>query len=363
MQRTSCSRGAVVLELALALPLAVGLIYLALARSAGTWGLVQVQDDQVAVVVDYRSGASRVIDRPGVRLFVPWLQEVYCFDKSPEALRLQEGNESPGTRPRLLVRASDGSSFWFKTYTIQYSIRPDAADRVLQDSGPGEGYKEFLVNTFARSVLRDEFGRYGVDEIVDPTNLRQATERSHERLDRLLEPHGLRVIELSAPNPGFDPEYERAIERRKVHNQQVAYLTERLASLQAERDRRLADARKASELEMQEWETRLRIERVGVEEELIRARGEAEEAFARRVAEGRAELERKLALAEARRAQIQAEVAGLQQEIGALEVGGEQLVRRELVNRLAGIPFKLAPYAARAARGTDVSGAEVEGTR
>ena len=363
MQRAVRVRGAVVLELLLALPLAAGLVYLVLARAAGTLGVVEVKDDQVAVVVDYWSGATHVVDRPGLRLFVPWLQTVERFDKSPAELRLQEGEEeSPGTRPRLLVRASDGSSFWFKTYTVRYALRSADAGLVLRDSGPGDGYERFLVNTFARSVLRDEFGRYGVDEIVDPANLRQATERSHRELDRLLEPHGLRVIELSAPNPGFDPDYERAIERRKVHNQQVAYLRERLAALQAEEERRLADAQKASDLEAKEWETRLRIERMKVDEELIRARGEAERAFEAKVASGRAAQATKLAQAEGRRATIRAEVLGLEQEIAALEAGGEQLVRRELVNRLAGIPFKLAPFEGRRAR-IDDRRADVEGTR
>jgi regulator of protease activity HflC (stomatin/prohibitin superfamily) len=365
MYRDTRSRGAVVLELALALPLALGLIYATLAMLAGTRGLVEVSDSEVAVVVDYRSGQVRVVDQPGIRLFIPWLQEVHRFDKSPDELRLQEGDvEEPGTRPRLLVRARDGSSFWFKTYTIQYALRPEEAARVLRDSGPGDGFKGFLINTFARSVLRDEFGRYGVDEIVDPANLSEATRRSHEQLDRLLAPHGLRVVELSAPNPGFDPDYERAIERRKVHNQQVAYLAERLTGLEPERARRLAEARKESELEQQEWATRLSIDLLGAEEKLIQAQGEAEAEFEKKVESGRAARAKKLAQAQGRRASILAEVNGLQEEIAAFEAGGEILVRRELVNRLAGIPFKLAPYSTQGARSKLMSlEPEVEGTR
>jgi len=368
MHRETGSRGAVVLELALALPLALGLIFVTLARLSGSWGVVDVSDSEVAVIVDYKSGGTRVVDRPGVRLFIPWLQEVHRFDKSPNGLRLQEGDENePGTRPRLLVRARDGSSFWFKTYTIQYAILPAEAALVLRDSGTGDGFKQFLINTFARSVLRDEFGRFGVDEIVDPSNLRAATQRSQEQLDRLLAPHGIRIVELSAPNPGFDPDYERAIERRKVHNQQVAYLAERFSGLESERARRLAEARKESELEQQEWATRLSIDLLGAGEKLIQAQGEAESEYEKKVEAGRSARAKKLAQAQGRRATILAEVSGLREEIGAFEAGGEILVRRELVNRLAGIPFKLAPFFTDTARGARSErmglAPEVEGTR
>ena len=65
------------------------------------------------------------------------------------------------------MRAADGSNFWFEDIRIQYELIPSEATTVLSDSGAGEGFKQNWVRAFARSILRDEFGKFAAAEIAD----------------------------------------------------------------------------------------------------------------------------------------------------------------------------------------------------
>jgi hypothetical protein len=329
-----------------ALVLALVLVLYALCRVSGTRGIARVGDTQVAVLVDHLRGETRVIGAPGYVAFVPWLQEVHLLDKRPVELRLEEGGATgPQRGPKLQIRAKDGSSYWFRTYAIQYALDPERAADVLADSGPGDAYHAFLVPTFARSILRDEFGRYGAEEIVLPENLRAATEASRVRLNDALEPHGLRVLELSAPNPAFDPEYEQAIEQRKVQNQVVEYLRTRANELVEERLRRLAEARKESELLQLKATAQLDLELRRAQRELTEARSEADAAYEKRLAAGRARREQKLFEAAALEAEVRADAQGLLEEVQALGLQGERAVREALLDVLSRAPLRLVPPA------------------
>ncbi len=224
------------LEALAALALApIGFVW-CLTKLADADGVAKVHDDQVAVVVDHLTGKERVSTAPGHQIYLPWFQEVFVLDKKPLEFRF-EGHESAKTNqfPQLVVRADDGSSFWFDSFTLQYALMPDRAATVLADSGPNDGYKKYWVNAIARSILRDEFGRFSTEDIVKPENLRTVTSAAQKRMNEILRPHGLSVLEVALAKPRFDPLYEKAIERRKVGNQEVDHLKAQIEKLTQER--------------------------------------------------------------------------------------------------------------------------------
>src|SRR5688500_13592721 len=77
-------------------------------------GVAEIRDHEVGVVVDAWNRTVEVVDTPGYRPYMPWFQEVHKIDKSPNAFVFR-GNKAVDLNhvPRLLVRARDGSSFWF----------------------------------------------------------------------------------------------------------------------------------------------------------------------------------------------------------------------------------------------------------
>ncbi|HUR28159.1 MAG TPA: SPFH domain-containing protein, partial [Planctomycetota bacterium] len=246
--------------------------------------------------------------------------------------------------PKLTVRANDGSSFWFESFSLHFAILPERGAELLADSGPGNRFRTTLVNAFARSVLRDEFGRYSAEEIVEPDNLHTATRKSQERLNALLAPHALVVLEITTPKPRFDPAYELAIERRKLADQMILHQRSRRVQLEQEKLQLEERARKEKEVERRKLEFNLEQQLLTVQKEAIRMRADAEVFYREQVQAGalaKAQKEAQaLVLAERHRKDAEA----LVQRLAELEARGESVVRAALIEKLRSIEFSIVPY-------------------
>ncbi len=321
-----------------------GLVVLVLAVT-GRLGVTQVEANEVAVRVNYLTGAETVITQPGYQFYLPYLQGVFTFDRTTQEY-VMSGDHYSGTNqaPKLTVRANDGSNFWFEELKIQYEIIPGEAGIVLNDSGRGELFKEEWIKAHARSILRDEFGRYSAVEVANPTVYKRAPEEARRRMNEILHQHGVDVVRIITPNPKFDPAYEHAIETRKEADQEVQELQARAQQLEQVREQRLAAVRKEKEVEMQSLTGELARERLTAEREAIRITKAADAYSAMRVAEGEAELARLSAEARGLTAKYQNEAEGITSRAQALEERGRVVVREALVDKLLGVKFTLVPY-------------------
>jgi membrane protease subunit HflC len=307
--------------------------------------MVEVRDDQTAVVQDHLGSRARVDDTPGRKLFLPWFTEIEALDKRPLAYAFEGNAKAERTRaPQLLVRANDGSSFWFDRFSLRYALIPSEAARVLADSGRGERYQDVLVQAFARAVLRDEFGRFTAEEVIVPDNSTAATRAARERMNALLASHGVQVLEIDVAKPRFDHEYESAIERRKVAEQEIEHLRARGDELRQERLQRLARVRKEKEDERRTKESQLAIERLQAEQKAIRQRSEAEVYALMRSEAAKAMRAEREATAGALVERYTREAEGLAARALALAARGPEAVREAWIARLAEIEFTLIPY-------------------
>lgn len=319
--------------------------YLGLRMLAGNDSMRTIRDHQAAVFVNHVSGESTAIDVPGVRPFVPYLQQVFTFDKRPvEYLMSENALVSPNKVPRLLVRARDGSIYSFNHVAIQYAVNTARMATVLGDSGVGEGYKGRLMNTFARPILREEFGRYTALEILLPDTKQAATVSAKERLAQALAPHGVDVLELSVSKPTFPEAFEKTIERRKVADQETERKRQEIEVLLAGKDQRLANVVLEKELELQRMRGELARELEQARRAGARERYEADEYFAARTQAGEYELRQKTELAQQRTDRYTKEAEAFQAQTEALAQQGAEAVRAALVDRLPNIEFELRPY-------------------
>jgi hypothetical protein len=345
LHQVRARRGAVWLEILLALLLAPAGLYLLVRYTFGMHAVRRVADDQVAIVLDNLSGARRVVATPGYLVVAPWWQAVYCLDKSPRAF-VMEGNRQSGPKhvPRLMARAKDGSSFTFAELALQYALIPDAAGRALDDGGADASSSALLVRAYARSILRDEIGRYGVEDVARPDVMQAATQRSLERLNASLAAHGIEVLEIATPKPTFDPAYESLISRRKVFNQDAERLKGEIERLEQEKAQRETRVHNEKEIEMRVLEGNLARDVKLAEKDAIRVRQDADIEFLEKSrAASAAELE-KAGQAAVLSAKYRAQAQDLQAETRALERFGDLAVRAALVQKLAGIEFSLLPY-------------------
>jgi len=312
---------------------------------SGNLGVVTVEDSEVAVKVNFLSGDKEVITTPGYKLYIPFLQGVYKLDRTPQQF-LMEGTGSKGdnTAPFLTVRASDGSNFRFESLEIQYEILPSMSDAILEDSGVQDGFKRDWIRAFARSVLRDEFGRFSAVEVADPSSYTAARERSTQRLNEYLEPHGIVIKRIITPKPRFDPRYEEAIEERKVADQEVERLKQREAQLMQEREQELALVKKEKEIQWEELQGDLKKFELESQRDAIQITKEADRYKVTREAEGQQVLDRLTAEAQGLTAKYTKEAEGIQARATALEARGRVVVREALIQKLATIRFTLVPY-------------------
>jgi len=332
-------------EPVVALLLAPLLAFEILRRLGDDTGLAEIRDDQVGVVVDNWSRTKEVVDTPGYRPFVPWFQEVHTIDKSPNAFVFR-GNQTVGLNlvPRLLIRARDGSSFWFEEVTLQYALRVERAALVLDDSGGGDAFKEEILRCQARAILRDEFGRFAAGDSARPESVATATRASLERMNAALEAHGIEVLEVSSPKPAFDKGYEDLINRRKLANQETEKLRIEVASLDQRAKLREQKVRKEKDLELLKLDGNLARDVGKAESELIRARAEADIVVAERISQGRITKAEKELQASVLTAKYRGLAEDAQARAEALRVHGAGAVRAALVDQLAGIEFQIVPY-------------------
>lgn len=311
----------------------------------GRLGLVTIEPEQVALKVNYLTGSEEVITQPGYQIYLPFLQQIYPLDRRFQNFEMR-GNRFVGNTlvPMLTVRANDGSNFRFESLEIQYAIIPGAAATVIADSGVGDGFKEEWIKAFTRSILRDEFGRYSAEQIADAMTLQEAFNSAKERLSAALEPFGLRIIEMPQQRPNFDPEYESAIEDRKVADQSVERLIAMEDQLRRERQQRLAAVEREKTIELESLRGELDRERLGAERKAIEQRRSADAYALERVAQGSAQKAQAQAQARGLTAQYTMEAEGVKARAEALAARGEVIVREALIEKLLGIRFTLLPY-------------------
>lgn len=318
---------------------------LALMAITGKLGVINVESKEVAVVVNYVSGEDRVVKTPGYCFYLPFIEEVFIFDRSQQRFIMEGARYKDSNHvPQLTVRASDGSSFYFEEMPIQYQIRPEMADKLLHDSGPGHAYKEDWVKAHARSILRDEFGRFTPVEAANPTVFLQALAECKRRLNLALEDHGIEVVLIGTPTPKFDRAYEQAIEDRKSADQEVERLEVVLDQLVEERDQKLATVERQKSVEMAELKGELTKDLREAERSRIQVERGADAFATRRKLEGEAERVGKTQEARGLVARFTKEAEGLESQAKALELKGDVVVREALVKKLLGIDFTLVPY-------------------
>ncbi|MFT7463632.1 MAG: hypothetical protein ACI9EF_001978 [Pseudohongiellaceae bacterium] len=324
---------------------AIVLLVVTMVTRSGQGGVVEVDTKQVAVVVNYLSGESTVVNQAGYHFFLPFLQEAFLLDKSTQEFLMSGDRDRDENHVRkLTVRAKDGSNFWFEEITILFQIVPHAADVILHDSGSLDAFKKNWVRAYARSILRDEFGRFSASEVADPSVYSRATTEARLRLNAALEPHYIEIVQITTPRPKFDARYEQAIEDRKVANQEVERIKARADQLLKERERLVSQIDSEKAVEYEELLGSLERERIDSERDRVRVERSADAYKTRLVGEGDAALASMSERARGMSEKARLEAEGLTAKTEALALQGEILVRERLAQRLADIEFSLVPY-------------------
>ena len=329
---------------------ALGIVY-AMARTSSTGFVFEVEDHQVALTIDNRTGEVSVDDTPGYKVLLPWLQDAYWLDKSPiEYTMTGDAWVNHNLVPKLVARASDGSTFWFDTVKIQYAIRPEDASKVLRDAGAEYSWHHGAMDAFARSILRDEFGRHTAEQISRADVLRDAMLRAKDRLSTALAGRGLVVHEIVASKPAFPSEFESIVQRRRVADREIETLVQQLDQLRASREDRLAKLKRDRALAETLSRDTLTNGLAKAGRDAERTRADADDAYQAKLRAGSQRMAELLSQADSAVEKYTKEAEGFRARAEALAVQGELSVRKKLIENLSKTDIVLEPFESKDAR-------------
>ncbi len=307
---------------------------------------VTVEPGHVAVRVNNLTGAVETIKQPGLIVRLPFgIHSVYIVDASPQTFHMR-GDKSVGALEarELTVRASDGSNFVFNDTTILFRVVPDAGAQVITDAGKGHRYWMWM-SPYARSILRDEFGKESTISVSNPTTFGQATERARQRINDLLTKHGLEVTSIVTPRPRFSDEYENLIESRNQTENQLSVIDSDLQRAATERSRRLAEVDRDQNKVMQEKRAALEAELATSVATQTQTRREVDTGRIEKIAGGEAALSAARQRALELKGQLDAQFASRRAEIDAFRAQPVERVMQRLGERLEGVTIDIQPWA------------------
>lgn len=307
---------------------------------------VTLEPGHVAVRVNNLTGSVETITQPGLLLRLPFgIHSVQLVDASPQTFHMRgDKNESQLEVRELTVRASDGSNFVFNDTTILFRVVPSAGARVIRDAGEGHRYWMWM-SPYARSILRDEFGKESTISVSNPTTFGQATERAQARINELLTKHGLEVTSIVTPRPRFSDEYENLIESRNQTENQLSVIESDLQRAATERTRRLAEVDRDQNKVMQEKRAALEGELATSIATQTATRREVDTARIEKIAAGEAALSAGRQRAAELAGQLDAQYETRKAEIDAFRAQPVERVMQRLGERLDGVTIDIQPWA------------------
>ena len=304
-----------------------------------------VEPGQVAIKVNNLSGSQEAITQPGWTIRIPLLHSVHVLDAKPQTFNMKgTTSESMLEVSELTVRASDGSNFHFSDTTIIFQLNGSDVVMAVDSGGLSDGYMAWM-KPYARSILRDEFGRESTIHVSDPTTYGTAANRAKERLNEELGPFGIRVMQLVTPRPRFNENYEHAIEERNALSNQLQVIKSNLDRAETSRSRRLAEVDQQQNKVIQEG-------RAALEHDLARAvasqaeiKQEADTYAIGQMAEGQASLSAATIGAQELKGELDARYVSKQAEIMAFRNQPVERVMAVLGGKLEDVTIEIQPWA------------------
>jgi len=272
-----------------------------------------------------KAGVQEEVYSPGqTHFFFPFTTDWHTFDKNIQTVEMVSavGRGDREGRDELLFKSIDGNDIGLDV-TITYKIVPEKAPHILQHVARSDReLKEVIVRTIARSKPRDIFGELDTEEFYDAVKRTEKAEKARTILNEMLSDYGVEVDRVNTGDYSFNVEYEAAIAKKKVADQEAQRLN--------------------SETEAKREEFRTAVEQANAK--VARVHAEADGEYRRAVIEADAEYEKMVKQAEAIMAEGKAEAEGVLEMNRALAgSGGEAMVKMAIAEALEGKRIVMLP--------------------
>lgn len=272
-----------------------------------------------------KKGVENKAYAPGsTYFFLPFINDWHTFDTKLQNLEMtiQPSRGERKGRDDLLFKTIDGNDIGLDVI-IAYRIDPTRAPYILQYvAKDNRTLREKVIRTFARSKPRDIFGELKTEEFYVAEKREAKGHHVKEVLQEMLGPMGIIVERVLTKDYRFNPEYQKAIEDKKVA------------------DQRVEKNRSAQRAALEDYKRKLEDAKGEVNKLVANVDGE----YQRAKIEADAHYEKQSMIAQAIRAEAVADAEGIQKMNKALTgTGGEALVKLRVAEALQGKRIVLLP--------------------
>jgi len=194
-------------------------------------------------------GSKGVEDRvyaPGATyFFLPFINDWHVFDTKLQNLEMTYSQVRGDRKSRddLVLKTIDGNDISLDVI-IAYRIDANKAPHILQYVARDDAtLRDKIVRTVARSKPRDIFGELKTEAFYVADAREAQSGKAREALQEILGPMGIIVEKVLTNDYRFNPEYQKAIEDKKVADQQVEKNKSAQHAATEEYKRKLEEAR------------------------------------------------------------------------------------------------------------------------
>lgn len=256
--------------------------------------------------------------------FLPFINDWNVFDTKLQNLEMtfSQTRGDRKTRDDLVLKTTDGNDISLDVI-IAYRIDAEKAPYILQYvAKDNQTLRDLVVRTITRSKPRDIFGELKTEAFYVAESREAQANKAKAELQKILGPMGIIIEKVLTNDYRFNPEYTKAIEDKKVADQQVE------------------KNKSAQHAAFEEYKRKLEEAKGEVNKMIADADGQYQKAKI----EVDAYQEQQKLLAEAIKSEGIAEAKGIQEMNNALTgSGGEVMVKLKIAEALQGKKIMLLP--------------------
>ena len=272
-----------------------------------------------------KKGVEEKYYAPGsTYFFLPFINDWHTFDTKLQNLEMtfDRNKGDRRTRDDLLFKTIDGNDISLDVIIV-YKIDPAKAPYILQYVAQDDAtLRGKIVRTIARSKPRDIFGELTTEEFYVASSREKQAQKAKEFLQKMFQPMGITIEKVLTKDYRFNPKYQKAIEDKKVADQQVEKNKSAQHAAEEEYKRKLEEAKG----------------------EVNRMVANVDGVFQKAKIEVDAYYKKQDLLAKAIKAEGIAEAKGIMSMNKAMEsAGGEALVKLKIAEALQGKKIVLLP--------------------
>lgn len=256
--------------------------------------------------------------------FMPFINDWNVFDTKLQNLEMTfaENRGDRKAQDDLVLKTIDGNDISLDVI-IAYRIDAEKAPYILQYVAKDDRtLRDMIVRTIARSKPRDIFGELKTEAFYVAESRETQANKAKAALQEMLQPLGITVEKVLTNDYRFNPEYTKAIEDKKIADQQVE------------------KNKSAQHAALEEYKRKLEEAKGEVNKMIADADGQYQKAKI----EVDVYLEQQKLIAEAIKTEGIAEAKGIQEMNKALAgSGGEVMVKLKIAESLQGKNISLLP--------------------